>query len=100
MEVVCVERVGPDPCVNCEITRSNIVIGSIGCGYTVTGPIEINRRSAELSLGGFMLGISSRTLWSLTIERAIPHVRIRSRVLYLPEDLRDWLQRQQQGGDR
>ena len=47
-----------------------------------------------------MLAISTRTLWSMTASGEIPFVRIRSRVLYLPDDLREWLQRQRQGGDR
>ena len=38
-----------------------------------------------------MLGIGTRTLWSMTKGGEIPHVRIRRRVLYAVEDLRGWV---------
>lgn len=38
-----------------------------------------------------MLGISSRTLWSMTHAGEIPCVRLRGRVLYDPRDLVAWI---------
>lgn len=38
-----------------------------------------------------MLGISARTLWSLTNCRAIPCRRVRRRVLYSLSELEDWV---------
>lgn len=55
------------------------------------------------------LGISERTLWSLTFgrkkdgveqvppEKRIPHVRVGNRVHYDPDDLRGWIKRNKQG---
>lgn len=59
------------------------------------------------------LGISDRSLWSLTfgrknkdgieqvpLEMRIPHVRLGHRVMYDPEDVRAWIKRSKQvGGD-
>ena len=45
-----------------------------------------------------MLGIGTRTLWSLTDADEIPHVRIRRRVLYPVEELRRWIESRQTGG--
>lgn len=45
-----------------------------------------------------MLSIGTRTLWSLTKAGEIPHVRIRSRVLYAVEDLRRWITERRRGG--
>ncbi len=45
-----------------------------------------------------MLSIGTRTLWSMTNAGEIPHVRIRSRVLYPIEDLRGWIDAQKEGG--
>jgi len=44
------------------------------------------------------LGISARTLWSLTQAGEIPHVRIGRRVLYPHESLATWIARREQGG--
>ncbi len=38
-----------------------------------------------------MLGVSQRTLWTLTHDGTIPVVRIGSRVLYDPQDLRAFI---------
>jgi excisionase family DNA binding protein len=47
------------------------------------------------------LGISSRTLWSLTAPRGpIPVVRIGRSVRYAPTDLRAWIEQQKIGGPR
>lgn len=37
------------------------------------------------------LGISPRTLWRLTREAVIPHVRLGRAVLYPADELRAWL---------
>jgi hypothetical protein len=38
-----------------------------------------------------ILGIGTRTLWSLTARNALPVVRIGARVLYRPDHLAAWL---------
>ncbi|MEW4564872.1 helix-turn-helix domain-containing protein [Bremerella sp. JC770] len=45
-----------------------------------------------------LLSISRRLLWTLTQAGEIPHTRIRNRVLYSPRKLREWIDRQSQGG--
>ena len=40
------------------------------------------------------LGISARTLWTLTDKGAVPHVRVGSAVLYPVKELTDWLTKQ------
>jgi excisionase family DNA binding protein len=45
-----------------------------------------------------LLGIGVRLLWSLTNEGKIPHVRVRTRVLYRPEQLEEYIQKQTRGG--
>lgn len=42
------------------------------------------------------LAISERTLWQLTSRNEIPCVRIGRRVLYDPQDLRTWIDRQKE----
>jgi len=49
-------------------------------------PMLIDAASAAV-----ILGISPRTLWSLTACNAVPVVRIGTRVLYRPEHLSAWL---------
>jgi len=44
------------------------------------------------------LGISTRTLWSLTKEGRIPHVRLGKGVRYPCHVLREWLSKQVVGG--
>ncbi len=44
------------------------------------------------------LSICERTLATMTKEGEIPHVRIRTRVLYSPNDLREWIGRITKGG--
>ncbi|MCE9544000.1 MAG: helix-turn-helix domain-containing protein [Planctomycetia bacterium] len=46
------------------------------------------------------LGISRRLLWSLTASQEIPCVRIRSRVLFDPADLRNWIESHKRGTTR
>ena len=60
---------------------------------TVSEPLLVSAREAARRLG-----ISERLLWSLTNAGDIPHVRINRRVLYSPEDLRDWIARSRKGG--
>lgn len=53
-----------------------------------TEPLLWNARQASKALG-----ISDRTLWTMTKAGTIPHVPIGHRVLYDPEDLRAWINR-------
>lgn len=45
-----------------------------------------------------MLGISPRTLWSLTASYAIPHIRIGRCVRYPVDQLQQWVEEQTKGG--
>lgn len=56
-------------------------------------PLTISRRAAAA-----MLGISERTLWTLTNAKQVPHLRIGARVLYPLEALKTWLADRCQGG--
>lgn len=47
-----------------------------------------------------MLRVSPRTIWALTQDGSLACVRIGRRVLYDPADLRAFVDRQRQGGDR
>jgi excisionase family DNA binding protein len=47
-----------------------------------------------------LLGISDRTLWSMTKAGEVPCVRLRRRVLYAPQALRDWVAARAEGGAR
>jgi len=49
-------------------------------------PLLINAREAAR-----LLGLSERTLWSMTASGEIPHVRIRRSVRYSPHDLAAWI---------
>lgn len=40
-----------------------------------------------------LLGISSRTLWSLTNRREIPHLRIGKILRYDPRDIQTWIEK-------
>lgn len=42
------------------------------------------------------LGLSERTLWSLTKKGSIPHVRVGRAILYSVDGLRDWLTQKNQ----
>jgi excisionase family DNA binding protein len=46
-----------------------------------------------------MLGIGTRTLWTLTKSGEIPHARVGRRVLYPLHDLRQWLAARTRGSD-
>ena len=52
------------------------------------------RKTAEL------LGVSQRTVWSLSASGALPSVRIGNRRLFDPADIRDFIARQKQEGRR
>lgn len=43
-----------------------------------------------------LLGISPRTLWTLSVGREIPHVRIGRLVMYDPQDLHAWIESKKQ----
>ena len=47
-----------------------------------------------------MLGISKRTVWSMTNAGEIPCVRIRKRVLYRLDHVQGFIDRQTEGGTR
>ena len=42
-----------------------------------------------------LLGVSSRTLWSLTHTGDMPFVRMGRRIMYSPESLRSWIAAQE-----
>lgn len=44
-----------------------------------------------------LMGVSARTLWTLTDSASLPHVRIGRRVMYRPESLRAWLAARERG---
>lgn len=48
--------------------------------------------------GAKMLGISTRTLWTLTNANEIPHTRIGRRVLLNVSALREWVDARTKGG--
>ena len=52
-------------------------------------PLLMDARTASKSLS-----ISERSLWTFTKNGEIPCVRIGKRVLYDPNDLREWIARQ------
>ncbi len=65
---------------------------------TRVAPLAVGRREAAKALG-----ISERTLWSLTTDATsgIPHFRIGKRVLYPIDELRAWTSaRAQRRGER
>lgn len=45
-----------------------------------------------------LLGISQRSLWTITKRKDIPHVRIGRTVTYPVDALRDWLKKRSKGG--
>lgn len=46
------------------------------------------------------LGVSARTVWTLTQEGALACIRIGRRVLYDPADVRAFVDRCREGGDK
>lgn len=56
-------------------------------------PLALNATDAAR-----MLGISARTLWTLTNSGEIPHARIGRRVIYPLTDLESWLASRTKGG--
>lgn len=42
-----------------------------------------------------LLGVCERTIWTLTKERQLPHVRIGRRVLFSRKALHDWITQQE-----
>lgn len=59
-----------------------------------TLPASMNEREAAA-----FLGISPRNLWSRRMRGEVPHQRIGRRVIYLPDQLREWQRQQSEGGD-
>ena len=62
---------------------------------TVIEPLLIDARTASR-----ILGLSPRTLWSLTNCGTIPCVRIGRAVRYSVDDLRRWIEAQKKGGNQ
>ncbi len=60
---------------------------------TPLAPLALNAHDAAK-----MLGISTRTLWTLTNSGAIPHARVGRRVLYPLADVEQWLATRTKGG--
>lgn len=56
-------------------------------------PLLVDGKRARKILGD----ISQKLLWSMTKAGEIPCVRMRRRVLYSPEALRDWVKRNTKG---
>jgi len=52
---------------------------------------SVDRLLIDAASAAVILGIGTRTLWSLTARNAIPVVRIGTRVLYRPDHLSAWL---------
>lgn len=46
------------------------------------------------------LGISERTLWTLTDEGILPCIRVRRIVRYDPEDIKRWIKSQKTNGSK
>ena len=63
-------------------------------GGAVTPLLVDARTVAEL------LSLSPRTVWSLSASGELPSVKVRSRRLYDPHDLREWIRTQKRNGDR
>jgi len=55
--------------------------------------LALNAREAAAALS-----ISARSLWLLTNQRAIPHVRLGGRIVYPIDLLRTWLAENAAGG--
>lgn len=56
-------------------------------------PLSLRARDAAR-----LLGISQRSLWTITKRGDIPHVRIGRTVTYPVDGLRDWLKKRSKGG--
>ena len=64
----------------------------------IEAPTKLLLNSAEAAQA---LGISERTLWSLTASGEIPVVRVRRSVRYAVDSLREWIESQErQGGSK
>lgn len=63
--------------------------------HRAAGPMKPDALPEPLSLrigdAARALGISERTLWSLTARGVVPHVKLGSVTLYPVDALRDWL---------
>ncbi|NMC21972.1 MAG: helix-turn-helix domain-containing protein [Thermogutta sp.] len=70
----------------------------------VTNECDKERLSLRLAEAARMLGVSPRTLWSMTRRGEIPHVALmsgkgrKSLLLYPVDGLREWLQARTTGG--
>jgi excisionase family DNA binding protein len=61
-------------------------------GEQVT-PLLLSIKEAAITLG-----VCERTVWTLTQERELPHVRIGRRVLFSRTALQEWITRQENAG--
>lgn len=64
----------------------------------VTGPLAPSASEPLLvsaAAAAELLGVSARTLWSLTHAGDMPFVRMGRRIMYSPESLRSWIAAQE-----
>ncbi|RKQ30017.1 helix-turn-helix domain-containing protein [Oceanobacillus halophilus] len=54
----------------------------------------MQRRTMTVKETAAFLGVHTDTVYDLVKENKIPHLRIRSKILFLPEVLEDWIQHQ------
>lgn len=54
----------------------------------------MKRRTMTVKEVAAFLGIHSDTVYDLVRDGEIPHFRIRSRILFLPEAIEKWIQEQ------
>ncbi len=64
----------------------------------MTAPTDTPRLLLSAREAAAALNVSERTLWSLTRAGDVPHVRLRSRVLYRLCSLADYAAAQEQRG--
>jgi excisionase family DNA binding protein len=57
---------------------------------TSSDPLLVNAHVASE-----LLGVSERTLWTLTQTGGLPYVRVGRRVMYSPDSLRAWIAAQE-----
>ena len=63
----------------------------------MSGNVEVGAVRLLLSIreAAGLLGVCERTIWTLTKERQLPHVRIGRRVLFSRKALHEWIAQQE-----
>lgn len=74
----------PEAAAAAQVTRYNAQPAATGT--PMTEPLALRAPEAAR-----MIGISTRSLWTLTNRGDVPHVRFGRTVVYPIEQLRDWL---------